>query len=939
MKRNSTFKRFTALLACLMLLSLIGSSFIGCTSGDASADTTVGTDETKDPSGTDNSDPTGKVTYTVEVQSLGGMKLSGISVYVYTDETLEDLDGYVSTDENGIATFELKPSDTYHITLVGVPAGYKVEESYTFTGTSAKIVLTSSVITGNTGLAGVSYKLGDVMRDFTVTTSDGNTWTLSEALKDKDMVLLNFWFSQCGPCGNEFPYMNSSYEKYKDDVEVIALTHDPRDTQSVVANYKESMGLTFPMASEDLGFKTAFNLQNYPTSVVVDRYGVICLVHVGAIVSEYPFTSIFDYFTADNYVQKIFQNPEELTPTEKPNVTMPSSDEMAAVLNKGDITVSYAPEANDEYSWPFVITEKDGVPCIKASNSHREGSYATLYANIELKKDQVLAFDYFTSTELSSDIMYVLVDRKDIYQISGHKENNTWETCYSFVAPKDGTYELSFCYLKDSSDSVGEDTVYVKDLRVLGIGDIDKATYIPRYAAADRKADGFGYENYATVVYNETDGYYHVGTVDGPILLADLMKATNFSETPIYYLAYEGKITLNGKNYYEDILPFCTLASNSAAYGLCSVTKELRELLEITATAVGIEGDPNEWLQMCLYYDAYGPGAEHKDPIKGLSNFSAFTAVEGSNNSVSYDRVIMPRGLKYKFVPEKSGAYRITSDSEYEVNAWIFLEDGSIYTEFDGGERLYSDRINCSMVAYLEAGQNYYINIAFYDVYQVGTFTFDVSYLGETYELFRSASPGFFTYEESTNGSLNEILAGGIKVVYSEEDGYYHELRADGSVGSILYVDFLMSTAIFGDRNLEMLINAGGFDFSKSADDEYILNYIKTNGDGWKEKLRAEWEEINNSYAEEERTDFEDIYKLDDIEKGIYHGKGNNMTEAVKTYLDKKIPYSDETPELEGCIPVDKQLAEILRQLMDKYTFAGVDNSWTKLCYYYQYFG
>ena len=102
-----------------------------------------------------------------------------------------------------------------------------------------------------------------------------------------------------------------------------------------------------------------------------------------------------------------------------------------------------------------------GVSCIKASNSNREGSYATLYANVELKKDQVLAFDYFTSTELGADIMYVLVDRKDIYQISGHKENNTWETCYSFVAPKDGTYELSFCYLKDSSDSVGEDTVYV----------------------------------------------------------------------------------------------------------------------------------------------------------------------------------------------------------------------------------------------------------------------------------------------------------------------------------------------------------------------------------------------------------------------------------------------------------------------------------------------
>ena len=57
------------------------------------------------------------------------------------------------------------------------------------------------------------------------------------------------------------------------------------------------------------------------------------------------------------------------------------------------------------------------------------------------------------------------------------------------------------------------------------------------------------------------------------------------------------------------------------------------------------------------------------------------------------------------------------------------------------------------------------------------------------------------------------------------------------------------------------------------------------------------------------------------------------------THYLASILISDENPELEGCIPVDKQLADILQQLMDKYTFAGVDNSWTKLCYYYQYFG
>jgi len=30
-----------------------------------------------------------------------------------------------------------------------------------------------------------------------------------------------------------------------------------------------------------------------------------------------------------------------------------------------------------------------------------------------------------------------------------------------------------------------------------------------------------------------------------------------------------------------------------------------------------------------------------------------------------------------------------------------------------------------------------------------------------------------------------------------------------------------------------------------------------------------------------------------------------------------------------------ERLAEILQMLMDKYTFEDVDNSWLKLCYYY----
>ena len=48
------------------------------------------------------------------------------------------------------------------------------------------------------------------------------------------------------------------------------------------------------------------------------------------------------------------------------------------------------------------------------------------------------------------------------------------------------------------------------------------------------------------------------------------------------------------------------------------------------------------------------------------------------------------------------------------------------------------------------------------------------------------------------------------------------------------------------------------------------------------------------------------------------------------------LPATDDAPELEGCVAVDAELAALLQMVMDKYSFRGVKNSWTKLCYYYK---
>lgn len=893
-------------------------------------------------SGNNNGDDTGSATgntaYTVSVKTEGKRALSEIDVYVYTGDTLEDLIDYKKTGEDGSVTFNLNKSSDYRVVLSGAPKGYNVEESYKFDGESADIVLKSSLITDE-DLSTATLGIGDVMYDFSVTSSKGEKFTLSEVLKEKKLVVLNFWYTTCSWCLEEFPVMNEVYGDYSDDVAIVAL--DPMDDAVAVETFCNQYGYDFPMATCPSSWANTFGVTGYPTSVFIDRYGVICVVEAGAITSKRPFVSAFEHFTADDYEQVICENGiSDLVTQIKPTYTMDTSEAIGALINKGDINVTYRPETEDEnaeYIWPFIAGEKLGESCIYASNVGIDDSYAIIYADVTLKKGQALGFDYLASSERLSDVMYVIVNDEDVFQISGVSETEEWQSCYPCVADKDGTYEVALCFMKDSDTAEGDDTVYIDNMRVVDESEIDVATYLPREAAV---LNDDGTYTYADLVYNETDSYYHVGSKNGPLLLADLINYTQFSEEEtVHDIVYNGDADKDGVSLYdkveeggEGMVTYFSYASNSSLSGVCTVTKELAEMLKQVAEVAGFEDDENEWLKICKYFQAYGPDATQlQDPIKGLAGFNAFETKVGTNietNSFYYDRPIIPRGLFSKFVPTQSGVYRITSKSDYEdgIEAWIFDENCEIIYTYSHDERMNDDLQNCSIVYYMEAGKTYYINMAFWDIYATGTINYDVEYVASSYNLFRVASPGYFTYDTDATGSaMYDIIDGGITPVL--KDGYYY----DSDDGSLIYADFVGITNIF-DGSITKMIELGSFDFSKTESDDEILAYLRTNDndvDKTIEYLKDLWGEDFDAYSEE--------YQIDDIFEGKYHGSGEDYTEEMRGYLSK-VDTSSNT-ERNGCVPVDERLAEILTLLMDKYTFEDVENSWLKICYYYDYLG
>lgn len=876
-------------------------------------------------------------TYTVSVKNAAGLPMEGITVYIYGDTALTNMVSYGNTDANGQVSLALE-AGTHYIALSSVPKGYATESYYNFNGTSAQIVLTSSLITTD-DISTATLATGDIMYDFTVTTPDGKEIKLSEVLKEKKVAILNFWYTTCTYCVQEFPLMQTAYEQYSDDVAIIAL--NPMNPSQDVANFQASYGLTFDMASCPASWANVFSVQGYPTSVVVDRYGRICLVESGALLTERLWTSLFDHFTADSYEQKLLTSAHELLTQVAPNVEMPTADEINAVMGAEGITVTYRAD-EDEYAWPFVVAEKNGVQCLMAPNKELDDSYAILYMDVELKKGEAVGFDYLKSSETGADILHVIVNDEPIYSISGRNDPEKWETCYPVVADQDGTYEIALCYIKDSDSSEGDDTVYIKNLHLANVEDIDVPTYIPRKAALTE--DGFEY-TYAELVYNSKDGYYHVGSENGPLLLVDLMDYTDFNEEEtIWDMAYAGKIKDGDKDYTEILTQYANYASNANLIGICSVNKELYDILQVVDKCCGFDdADDKEWLKACKYFQAYGTGGEQlEDPIKGLAPFSAYTAKLGKNistNSFYYNRIIIPRGMFAKFVPSKSGVYRITSrtDSTNGVEGWIFNENREELLVYERDERMWEDGEEISMVYYMEKGKPYFIDIAFWDPYEVGTIYYDIEYIAASYDHFRLCSQGFFTYDTDATGSaMYDVIAGGIDVVLGDDGYYYHDL-GNGKKGSKIYADFTGLTSIFSDPittvgDVEGLIDKGAFDFSKTENDQYVLTALATNGGDQaktKEYLKTEW-----------GTDYEALYeeyKVDDVFAGIYHGKGEDYTDEIKAYAKKLI--NDGHEERKGCVLVDKELAEILQKLMDKFTFEGVENSWLKLCYYYDHLG
>lgn len=865
----NTIKTAFRTKACLkwaslaIVLSLTGGvvlSTAACKSGDPDSSSATSSSASSSDGSTDEI-----LNYQclVRVQTLDGYGLSGVNVHLYKgDEEVTSL----KTNSAGDAKFQeniLPTLDTYIVKLTDLPVGYKlndesaVYQTAAIKGMKVTIPLMPTGVIKETAPQGKTYKLGDVMYDFSLTLSDGTTTTLAKILEEKDMVFLNFWALRCSPCKQEFPFMNMTYIsfydeeqeiKYSDKMEILALNDE--DSQSNINAYKNGdAALKFEMLNDNTsGAKQAnyFDLSAIPVSAVIDRYGVVAYLHTGNLSSVSQFKALFDPFLSENYTPTILreddvlpgeddENANRITPT----YSNPTESDIQKALGNTDFTYSWD---KGEYSWPWLIGEEEGDSYIYSSNKGVDNSYSLLYANFTAKANTALCFDLKMESELygiglDGDFFYVFLDGALVQSVAGLDWN--WKTfcAYVFTDLEAGEHELALYYVKDDNNSSGEDTIQIKNIRFESVDALNSSkeidAYVIRQAATIKNTDESAktqYQNYIKPVYNETDGYYHVNTKDGPVLYANVTGSTLFSDYSIYELALAGYSISDGFDLADDISTMAWEAGyNYTNNGYTPVTKQWKELLtEFVACTTYTQKwsgktHANEWLELCVYYDHYGDTPLREDPMLGITCNAAPTIKEGTTK-VDVPFELMPRGFKYKFVPTKSGVYNIYSLAESD-DTLCYLADERLATKSipQLWESAASDYLlgefaasfdakdgNFNFHYYFEQGKTYYLLLCYADSATYGSYNVKIDYVGKTHTYLAPAGTTL-TFSE-TQTDLFYVLDG-VEFEKSATDGYYHVKNADGTLGSILYLDTANANYYWdGSFSLETALSQNRFD-------------------------------------------------------------------------------------------------------------------------------
>ncbi|HLO57695.1 MAG TPA: TlpA disulfide reductase family protein [Bacteroidales bacterium] len=123
---------------------------------------------------------------------------------------------------------------------------------------------------------GYIVETGQMAPDFTLTTTDGKVFKLSE--QRGKIVMLQFTASWCGVCRKEMPHIESEIWQPLKAKDFVLVGLDRDEAPEVVSKFASTMKITYPLAPDpnaDVFGLYALKEAGVTRNVIIDREGKI----------------------------------------------------------------------------------------------------------------------------------------------------------------------------------------------------------------------------------------------------------------------------------------------------------------------------------------------------------------------------------------------------------------------------------------------------------------------------------------------------------------------------------------------------------------------------------------------------------------------------------------------------------------------------------------
>jgi peroxiredoxin len=162
----------------------------------------------------------------------------------------------------------------------------------------AKVILFASLLISTSTYAqeddrGYIVKTGQIAPDFTVTATDGKTFTLSE--NRGKIIMIQFTASWCGVCRKEMPHIEKEIWQPHKEKSFVLIGIDRDEPVETVTAFAKKMKITYPLAPDPNAEVFALYAKKeagVTRNVIIDQQGKI--VFLTRLYEEKEFNAMKD---------------------------------------------------------------------------------------------------------------------------------------------------------------------------------------------------------------------------------------------------------------------------------------------------------------------------------------------------------------------------------------------------------------------------------------------------------------------------------------------------------------------------------------------------------------------------------------------------------------------------------------------------------------------